>query len=137
MKGGSGCVTRIQLSVERSGPAPSPRSGPDQRSRILPLLDQPGPNIAWIKTKAGSLWTSVMGTYVTYDAQRRSASLYRRQFWTMGSISASGEQDAGSLYPTVMEDSNGNQIQISYLAGTGEFVRQHQRAGQLHLRCEH
>jgi len=28
----------------------------------------------------------------------------------MGSISASGEQDAGSLYPTVMEDSNGNQL---------------------------
>jgi len=60
-----------------------------------------------------------MGTYVTYDASAEVLHFTDGSFWTMGSISASGEQDAGSLYPTVMEDSNGNQIQISYLAGTG------------------
>ena len=66
-----------------------------------------------------TLWTSVMGTYVTYDTSAQVLHFTDGSFWTMGSISASGEPDAGSLYPTVMEDSNGNQLQISYLAGTG------------------
>ena len=60
-----------------------------------------------------------MGTYVTYDSSAEVLHFTDGSFWTMGSISASGEQDAGTLYPTVMEDSNGNEIQISYLAGMG------------------
>ena len=37
----------------------------------------------------------------------------------MGCTSAGAEQDAGTLYPTVVEDSNGNQIIIAYLPGGG------------------
>ena len=48
--------------------------------------------------------------HVTYDASAEVLHFTDGSFWTMGSISASGEQDAGSLYPTVMEDSNGNQL---------------------------
>jgi RHS repeat-associated protein len=82
-------------------------------------VDSTGAEYRLDQNKSGSLWTSVMGTYVTYDASAQVLHFTDGSFWTMGSISATGEQDAGSLYPTVMEDSNGNQIQISYLAGTG------------------
>jgi hypothetical protein len=30
-------------------------------------------------------------------------------FWVLGCISAGTEQDAGTMYPTTIEDSNGNQ----------------------------
>jgi len=31
-------------------------------------------------------------------------------FWVLGCTSAGTEQDAGTMYPTVMEDTNGNQL---------------------------
>ena len=34
-------------------------------------------------------------------------------------MSSGDEQDAGTLYPTIMEDRNGNQVIISYCAGMG------------------
>ena len=37
----------------------------------------------------------------------------------MNAEAASGEPDAGTLYPVLMQDSNGNQIQITYAQGTG------------------
>src|SRR5438874_1118874 len=37
----------------------------------------------------------------------------------MGARSAPGEADAGALYPTTIEDSNGNQILIQYAQGAG------------------
>ena len=37
----------------------------------------------------------------------------------MGATSAGTEQDAGTMYPTVMEDSNGNQILLYYNSGLG------------------
>ena len=37
----------------------------------------------------------------------------------MNALSSSTEQDAGTLYPTMMEDSNGNQIAINYWQGIG------------------
>ena len=40
-------------------------------------------------------------------------------FWVMGCTSALGEQDAGSLYPTTMESTDGNQILITYQTGVG------------------
>jgi RHS repeat-associated protein len=82
-------------------------------------VDSSGAEYHLDQNVSGSLWTSVMGTYVTYDASAEVLHFTDGSLWTMGSISASGEQDAGSLYPTVMEDSNGNQIAISYLAGMG------------------
>jgi len=39
----------------------------------------------------------------------------------MGAQSGATEQDAGTLYPTVMEDSNGNQINIRYNVAAGSY----------------
>src|SRR4051812_5341286 len=37
----------------------------------------------------------------------------------MGSVSASSEQDVGTRYPTLMQSTNGNQIQITYKPAIG------------------
>jgi hypothetical protein len=65
----------------------------------------------------GNVWTSQEGTYVTYDANAQRLHSTDGGFWVMGSQSSGGEQDAGSLYPTLIEDSNGNQINITYATG--------------------
>ena len=39
-------------------------------------------------------------------------------FWIMGDQSAAEEPDAGTLYPTTMEDSNGNQVVVSYASAS-------------------
>ena len=78
-------------------------------------VDSTGAEYRLDQNAAGTtLWTSVMGTYVTYDASAEVLHFNDGSFWTMGCISASTEQDAGTLYPTVIEDSNGNQILITY-----------------------
>jgi hypothetical protein len=58
----------------------------------------------------GNVWTSLEGSYVTYDANANRLYSTDGSFWSMGSQSASGEQDSGTLYPTLIEDSNGNQL---------------------------
>ena len=65
------------------------------------------------------VYTSKQGTYVSYDANANTVYFPDGSFWVMGSKSAAGEPDAGSLYPTKMEDSNGNYIQIQYATSTG------------------
>jgi len=69
----------------------------------------------------GGIWTSTQGIYVSYDSTVTPGVLHFRDgsFWTMGATSAGTEQDAGTMYPTVMEDSNGNQILLYYNAGLG------------------
>ena len=69
--------------------------------------------------------TSKQGTYVTFDSTATpSPKLYfpDGSFWVMGAKSAPGEPDAGTWHPTVMEDSNGNQIQIQYALGAGSVT---------------
>jgi RHS repeat-associated protein len=65
------------------------------------------------------IWTSKESIYVSYD--QNSHRLYFRDgsFWVMGARSSGMEDDAGTLYPTVMQDTNGNQISIRYATGQG------------------
>ncbi|HLG96093.1 MAG TPA: RHS repeat-associated core domain-containing protein [Bryobacteraceae bacterium] len=67
----------------------------------------------------GGVWSSQEGIYVYYDSN--AGRLYFRDgsFWVMGSLSAGAEQDAGTMYPTLIEDTNGNQIAIAYNSGAG------------------
>jgi hypothetical protein len=37
----------------------------------------------------------------------------------MSSVAASGEADAGTRYPTLMRDTNGNEIRLAYAQGSG------------------
>jgi len=57
------------------------------------------------------IWTSTeSGVYVEYDAAAGRLYFPDGSFWSMGATSSGLEDDAGTLYPTVMEDSNGNQL---------------------------
>jgi hypothetical protein len=40
-------------------------------------------------------------------------------YWVMGSVSGGTEQDAGTMYPTQIVDTWGNQVTVSYQAGAG------------------
>jgi len=67
------------------------------------------------------VWSSTEGIYMWYDTTANPARLYfpDGSFWVMGSTSGGTEQDAGTMYPTLMEDSNGNQVTIQYNPGVG------------------
>ena len=63
-----------------------------------------------IKDPVKNTWTSKDGTYVTYDPLNRRLWFNDGSFWQMDCTSLGDEQDAGTSFPTLMQDSNGNQI---------------------------
>ena len=67
----------------------------------------------------GGIWTSAESIYLSFDSNADILHFPDGSFWTMGAVSAGTEQDAGTYYPTVMEDTNGNQVLITYAAGVG------------------
>src|SRR5258708_4290242 len=68
---------------------------------------------------ASGVWTSKEGIYISFDSSTGRLYFTDGSFWTFGSTSAATEQDAGVMYPTLMEDSNGNTVAINYNAGGG------------------
>ena len=74
-----------------------------------------------LSVNTAGVWTSKEGVYMSYDSNLGANKLHFNDgsYWVMGSQSSNGEQDAGTLYPTVIEDTNGNQIVIAYQAGAG------------------
>ena len=68
---------------------------------------------------AGNLYTSTQGIHVTFDASASKLYFPDGSFWVMNVVAAPGEPDAGTLYPSVMEDSNGNYITVQYCPGLG------------------
>lgn len=65
------------------------------------------------------IWTSKESVYVTYDANAQRLYFNNGSFWVLGCTSAGTEGDAGTMYPTLLQDSNGNQITVQYAAGKG------------------
>jgi hypothetical protein len=59
--------------------------------------------------------------YIWYDTNTNLLHFRNGTFWLMGCASAGAEPDAGTFYPTVVEDSNGNQIIVHYLPGSGAY----------------
>ena len=84
------------------------------------FIDSTGAEYRLDQNNSG-LWTSLQGIYVTYDSTVTPGVLHFNDgsFWVLGATSAGTEQDAGTMYPTVMEDSNGNQILLCYNSGLG------------------
>ncbi len=72
-----------------------------------------------LSQNTGGVWTSLESVYVTYDSNTVNLHFNDGSFWSMYCTSAGTEWDAGTLYPTVMEDSNGNQIFVNYNPGVG------------------
>lgn len=65
------------------------------------------------------IWTSSESLYVWFDSNANVLHFANGNFWYFGCMSALGEQDAGDMYPTVIEDSNGNQVTLTYDTGIG------------------
>ena len=74
-----------------------------------------------LNQNSGTVWSSSESVYVWYDTNTNLLHFRNGISWLMGCTSAGGEADAGTLYPTVVEDSNGNQIIVSYMAGSGAY----------------
>ena len=68
-----------------------------------------------------SVWSSKQSLYVWYDYATNLLHFKDGSYWYMGSTSAGVEQDAGTMYPTLMEDTNGNQVLVTYLPGAGPY----------------
>ena len=67
----------------------------------------------------GHIWKSVESVFFEFDVTTGRLWFPNGSFWLMGSTSAGTEQDSGSRYPTLMQDSNGNQIVVRYYPGIG------------------
>jgi len=68
---------------------------------------------------SNGVWTSLDSTYVAFNANNDYLYFPDGSFWLMNVTSVSSEQDAGTIYPSLMEDTNGNQIQVTYAAAAG------------------
>ncbi len=67
----------------------------------------------------GGVWSSKESAYVWYDAAAQKLYFRNGTFWTFNCVSSATEPDAGTYYPTTIEDANGNQVTIQYYAGVG------------------
>jgi RHS repeat-associated protein len=65
------------------------------------------------------IWSSTQGVYVWFDQNANKLHFRDGTWWLMGSTSGGTEADAGTMYPTTIEDVNGNQILVSYVSGAG------------------
>ena len=74
-----------------------------------------------LNQNTGGVWTSSESIYVWYDSNRNRLYFRDGSFWVMGCTSGGSETDSGSMYPTIMESSNGNQILVYYLPGVNLF----------------
>jgi RHS repeat-associated protein len=72
----------------------------------------------------GGIWSSPESVYLEYDSNVSPGRLYFRngQFWVMGCTSAAGEPDQGTMYPTILEDTNGNQLQVQYMSNASARI---------------
>jgi RHS repeat-associated protein len=71
-------------------------------------------------TQSGNVWRSLHGHYVTWEPAQSVLWFANGSSMTFGSVAGPHEADAGTLYPTLIQDTNGNQIVVSYLAGIGQ-----------------
>ena len=55
--------------------------------------------------------------FLTYEEDTKRLRMNDGTFWVMNAEASEGEEDAGTRYPTLMQDTNGNQIRIDYQQG--------------------
>jgi hypothetical protein len=74
-----------------------------------------------LNVNSGGVWSSSQGVYVWFDTTQGNHKLHFKDgsFWQMGCTSGGNEFDAGTMYPTIAEDTYGNQVLVAYEAGAG------------------
>lgn len=63
-----------------------------------------------LTVNTGGVWTGTEGVMVAFNTANNLLHFPDGTWWAMWTESASGEDDAGTLYPTVIQDSNGNRL---------------------------
>ena len=82
------------------------------------FIDSTGAEYRLNQNNSG-VWSSSESLYVWYDSNANILHFRDGSFWIMGCTSAGSEPDAGTMYPTTIENSNGNQVLIYYYSGNG------------------
>ncbi|HXE64182.1 MAG TPA: hypothetical protein VN519_11620, partial [Bryobacteraceae bacterium] len=83
------------------------------------FTDSSGAEYRLDQNDGSGVWSSTQGIYVWFDSNANTLYFRNGTFWVMGATSGGSESDAGTMYPTVIEDSAGNYISILYQAGAG------------------
>jgi RHS repeat-associated protein len=68
----------------------------------------------------GRTWISRDSDYVTWDPGKSVLRFGDGSSMIFASLAGPHEADAGTLYPTLIQDTNGNQILVNYLPGKGQ-----------------
>ena len=82
------------------------------------LADSTGAEYRLDQNSSG-LWSSTDGTYAQYNSSTQQLFWPDGTFWKMDVVATSTEPDAGTQYPSVIQDRNGNQILFRYDWGAG------------------
>ena len=93
-------------------------SNPQTVSYYL-FTDSTGAQYHLSQTTGNNIWTSQDSVYLTFNADTNVLYFRDGSHWTFGCTSAASEPDAGVMYPTLMEDTNGNDVAISYNTAAG------------------
>ena len=73
--------------------------------------------------QCGDVWRSIGATHITFDPSRSQLWFANGTSMIFGAVAGPMEPDAGSLYPTVVQDLAGHRVLISYLPGSGSKLR--------------
>jgi YD repeat-containing protein len=68
---------------------------------------------------SNGVYSSTQSIYVWFDSNTKRLWFKDGTFWLFGCISAGYQGDAGTMYPTLIEDQLGNYIAIRYDQGSG------------------
>jgi len=66
---------------------------------------------------SSGVWSSAEGAHVWFVAATNRLYFPDGSFWVMDALSGGTEDDAGTRYPTRMQDTNGNYVDLRYLTG--------------------
>jgi hypothetical protein len=65
----------------------------------------------------GGVWSSRAGIFVEYDSTAKRLYFQGGTFWEFDCTANGTEADAGTLYPTRLVDTNGNEVKLQYQGG--------------------
>jgi YD repeat-containing protein len=82
-------------------------------------LDSTGAEYRLDRQMGDGTWMSSQGTYVAFHPLEGRLYFPDGGFWQMGCMATGQEEDAGTYYPTLMQDTNGNQLVVRYYPGSG------------------
>jgi RHS repeat-associated protein len=65
------------------------------------------------------IWRTLQGLRLAYDPALARLYFNDGSFWQLDCVSGGAEPDAGTRYPTMMQDANGNRVVITYRPASG------------------